>query len=63
MNNTHSLNYDRQTLIELETKLQALDYRIDNNLIDLDSAEDYYDLRRLYDERIEDLTLLIKDTK
>jgi hypothetical protein len=52
--------YDKQTLIELETKLQALDYRIDNNLIDLDSAEVYFDLQAQYHERILDLTDLIK---
>lgn len=55
------MNYDKQTLIEIETKLQALDYRIDNNLIDLDQAEAYYDLKAQYEERLLDLTELIKE--
>jgi hypothetical protein len=60
---TYNTNYDRQTLIELETKLEALDYRIDHDLIDLDHAEVYFELRQRYNERIKDLTELIKSSK
>jgi hypothetical protein len=63
MHHSINLDYDKQTLIELETKLEALNYRIEHDLIDLDHAEDYYTLQSRYFERIEDLTILIRSSK
>ena len=56
-------DYDTQTLIEITTKMQALEHRLEHGNISLDQAEQALELYNTYTRRILDLTLLIQRTK